>query len=278
MDMLNLGCGNIYHTDWVNIDINSSIKDVIKYDIKKKLPFGDNCFDVVYCSHTLEHFEPGTGEMIIKEMHRVLKKGGIVRLLVPDLEAICLNYIKYLNEASGGKESSIFRYDYTILELFDQIVRTESGGRMGRLWREGEIKDMQFIKERSGIEAINCIENRNSPGGNENAEHKKKFTAKVSKVIINYKNKLLEALIKIFYGKRYAEHFKEAMFRSRGEIHLAMYDHFSLSRLLLKCGFKEISRHAAGESRIDGFGKYNFEIVNGEERKPDSLYMEAVKQ
>ena len=42
-------------------------------------------------------------------------------------------------------------------------------------------------------------------------------------------------------------------------------------------GFAEVRRCSGGESSIPGFSTYGLEIVEGRERKPDSLYMEARK-
>ena len=45
------------------------------------IPFADNQFDVILCSHVLEHIEQDT--MAIKELYRVLKPGGWAFLAVP---------------------------------------------------------------------------------------------------------------------------------------------------------------------------------------------------
>jgi len=67
-------------------------------DIRKKWKMANLSVDIVFCSQVLEHFDPDEGEKIVKEMYRVLKKGGKLRLSVPDLEKIAKNY---LNEHEG---------------------------------------------------------------------------------------------------------------------------------------------------------------------------------
>ena len=54
-----------------------------------------------------------------------------------------------------------------------------------------------------------------------------------------------------------------------------MYDRFSMARVLGQAGFSDIENRTAGESDIPGFATYQLEVVNGSERKPDSLYMEG---
>ena len=69
-----------------------------------------------------------------------------------------------------------------------------------------------------------------------------------------------------------------ARFRSGGEIHHWMYDQYSLADALATgwiCGPK---RFDANQSRIPGWVAYNLDTEpDGAVYKPDSLYMEAVK-
>jgi SAM-dependent methyltransferase len=45
-------------------------------------------FDVVYCSHALEHLYPHEVPKALSEFYRVLKPGGVCIILVPDLEGV----------------------------------------------------------------------------------------------------------------------------------------------------------------------------------------------
>jgi hypothetical protein len=57
-----------------------------------------------------------------------------------------------------------------------------------------------------------------------------------------------------------------------------MYDRFSLERLLTEIGFVDIQCCRADESRIFNFNDYQLDTINGVVRKPDSLFMEGLKQ
>lgn len=126
---LNLGCGSQVPENWINVDysfgarfvkfpffrrLNKRLRifnldwndDIYTHNLKKKFPWENNTVDVIYCSHTLEHFSREEGLFFIKECHRVLKKNGIFRIVVPDLSNIVE---KYLN----GE----LRADYFIEEL-----------------------------------------------------------------------------------------------------------------------------------------------------------------
>ena len=68
---------------------------------------------------------------------------------------------------------------------------------------------------------------------------------------------------------------KEGWFRTSGEVHRWMYDKFSLGRVLEKAGFSNVVVCAPSVSRIPGFISYGLDVINGEVRKPDSLFMEG---
>jgi len=54
--------------------------------------FHRNEFDLVYVSHVLEHFGVAEVPKVLREWHRVLKPGGILRLGVPDFPTILRIY------------------------------------------------------------------------------------------------------------------------------------------------------------------------------------------
>lgn len=59
----------------------------------------------------------------------------------------------YCEELTSGYLIHEFRYDYSLLELYDQVAREESGGELGNLWSFGNISDLDFVIARGGKEA-----------------------------------------------------------------------------------------------------------------------------
>jgi SAM-dependent methyltransferase len=57
-------------------------KEIVSFNIEKEtFPFEDNSFDIVVAMHVVEHlYYP---HIAIKEMHRILKKGGLLIIGVP---------------------------------------------------------------------------------------------------------------------------------------------------------------------------------------------------
>lgn len=249
--LLNLGCGSRSHADWVNADINPSAPGILPLDLGNDLPFASDSFTVVYHSHVLEHLPRYRVPAFLKECYRVLTPGGVLRVVVPDLERIARLYLELLEGAIKGDVGSQERYGWIVLELFDQMVRNESGGEMLKYWKQDPMPAQDFVIERVGSEVLNFLQTlRTGPASAASqAEHS-----------------LLDDPAKI--GK----------FRLSGEVHWWMYDRYSLACLLERAGFISVRRCNADESSIRDFNSYLLDIEqDGSIRKPDSLFMEAVK-
>jgi SAM-dependent methyltransferase len=250
--LLNLGCGDRYHPDWVNVDFHSSNPAVLAHDLKEKLPFKDDFFDVVYHSHVQEHLPKFYVPMLFHECFRILKPGGIIRLVVPDLEQIVHIYLELLERALNGDPVAQTRYDWIMLELIDQIARNEPGGEMMKYWMQSPMPAEDFVIARVGSEAVSVINKLRNPEKN-----------KRSGGTSSADNEDYETI-----GK----------FRSSGEVHQWMYDRYSVRTLLQNAGFEDIKQCNADESTIQNFNAYFLDIEpDGSIRKPDSLFMEAQK-
>lgn len=58
----------------------------IHHRIDYGLPFSDGSVDFIFTSHMLEHLYKESSKKFLKEAYRVLKKNGVVRISIPDLE------------------------------------------------------------------------------------------------------------------------------------------------------------------------------------------------
>ncbi|MEX2591485.1 MAG: class I SAM-dependent methyltransferase [Anditalea sp.] len=75
---------SLKNIEYITGDIESPLAKV-KMDIHK-IPFEDNCFDVVFCNHVMEHVDDDI--LACREINRVLKKKGwgIIQSPVYDIE------------------------------------------------------------------------------------------------------------------------------------------------------------------------------------------------
>ena len=99
MQMVNVGCGRHFHRDWVNLDLVSGVPGVMRHDLRRGLPFDKAACDVIYHSHLLEHLTDKNARSFLSDCFRVLKPGGILRVVVPDLEGISRAYLASLKQA-----------------------------------------------------------------------------------------------------------------------------------------------------------------------------------
>lgn len=97
---LNILSKKHYDVDWAD-----HIHKILIHDVSKKLPFDNGSIDYIYSSHLIEHLNKEKGEKLIQECFRVLKKGGLFRLVVPDLELLANDYIKEINDTQNSKDN-----------------------------------------------------------------------------------------------------------------------------------------------------------------------------
>jgi predicted SAM-dependent methyltransferase len=93
---LHLGCGKCYIPGWTNLDID--IFDDAPVDIidnaKTLKTIRDLSCDLIYASHILEHFGRAEYMDVLRVWFRKLRKGGTLRLSVPDFDSV----VKVYNE------------------------------------------------------------------------------------------------------------------------------------------------------------------------------------
>jgi SAM-dependent methyltransferase len=83
---LHWGCGDITPEGWINSDIKEGPNVDIVCDILKGLPMDDESVDYIASHHVLPCLEIFDQVKAIKELYRVLKTGGVLRLGLPDLD------------------------------------------------------------------------------------------------------------------------------------------------------------------------------------------------
>lgn len=100
---VNIAPGSRPFSGWINLDINKLPGIDYLYDCRKDLPFSNESVEAIYCEHFFEHLEYSEeAQRFIVECYRVLKKGGILRLVVPDAK-------KFLNAYSSGDSNELKR-------------------------------------------------------------------------------------------------------------------------------------------------------------------------
>lgn len=277
MKFLNIGCGKNFHPDWINIDLESHSPQVKKVDIRKGLPFEDDSIDYCYSSHVLEHLDTAAAESLLKEMWRVLRPGGAIRLVVPDLEIIAKDYLKALDKLDGEFDQLNYsNYEWTVIQLLDQMVREKGGGKMSFFWRNMDI-NKDYVLQRAGLEAKIVYENSKNSSNLQKTLFEKILDKSPKWYLRKTKLLIIESFILLVGGKEMVNSFRIGTFRNSGEVHKWMYDRHSLKKLLIEKGFTNFQVCQANESRIPDFNKYCLDVIDGAIRKPDSIFVEGIK-
>jgi predicted SAM-dependent methyltransferase len=104
---LHIGCGPNLLDGWLNTDIGG--RRSIRLDATRRFPFPDASFDYIFSEHMIEHVSYPDARAMLVECHRVLKRGGKIRIATPDLTTLvglhadtCDNdQRRYIDEYSG---------------------------------------------------------------------------------------------------------------------------------------------------------------------------------
>lgn len=274
MSKINIGCGEIYHPDWINLDIASDNPLVLAVDITRGLPFNSETVTACYSSHVLEHMDHRAARLMLDECFRVLASGGVLRLAVPDLEAIAREYLTILDRLVQGDTNRAQDYEWIMLEMYDQVARNRAGGEMSTFLTRLDPSARGYIVSRIGGEAERIW---GRAAATENPAPRVTDLQTWRKRFNRYRLRLARLLVRLVAGRAAATSLERGVFRDGGEVHQWMYDRYSLGRLLEQVGFTAVQVCSADESRIPGFVGYDLDTEGGKVRKPDSLFIEALK-
>ena len=193
---LNLGCGSVTPAGWINVDYSLGSRlgripalgwlvrklklfriewnpQIVVLDLRKPFRWEEGSVDAIYCSHFLEHLRKPEGERFLKECHRVLREGGVLRILVPDLRKIVDEYIEggcgapeFLDRLGVlyDKKKTLFGFDLSMLVEFPhRCMYDQESLRKG-------MEDAGFSAEAKGafesrIAGIDSVERRDRTEG-----------------------------------------------------------------------------------------------------------------
>jgi len=271
---LNLGSGPHPHPGFVNVDLNAA-EGVIAHDVTMGIPFPDRTFDLVYHSTMLSHLRPREAAALTAECLRVLKPGGVLRVVTEDLERMCRTYLQKLEDAWAGRRESADDYDWMILELYDQATREYSGGRMFEYLAQDPVPNVEFICARFGPQGRTMLAAVAERARARAATARGSWRSRLS----GYKAAAKRAALLRLLGPQKFRALALGQFRlSSGEVTHQMYDRFSLMRLLLGAGFLEVALRNAAESGYAEWRDVNVDLTpTGEPVRPHALIMEGVR-
>ena len=272
--LLNLGCGSDHHPAFVNVDLDAH-PGVIAHDLRQGIPFPDATFDLAYHSTMLSMFRPAEAARFTRECWRVLKPGGVLRVVTEDLEQMCRVYLQKLEDALGGDEQSASDYDWMMLELYDQASRERPGGGMAAYASQDPLLSEEFIYSRVGDLGRRIVAGARSYRRRLEAGSPAARPPFNTVVRTTVRKLILIGLL----GPSGMEAFDVGRFRlSSGQVTYRMYDRFSLERLFVAAGFTSVLLRSARESGYPFWDAVNLDLSpGGEAARPHALIMEGIR-
>jgi predicted SAM-dependent methyltransferase len=85
---LHLGSGDHHIANWINVDFSPMMNVEVAADLTREMPFRSASIDLIHSEDFIEHVDEAAGKLVLRECHRILRTGGVMRLLTPDLRAL----------------------------------------------------------------------------------------------------------------------------------------------------------------------------------------------
>jgi len=267
--LLNLACGAKVSAvgNWANVDYSSPMENVIEMNILDGLTFSDGSFDAVYTAQFVEHLTLQETAVVLRETYRVLKPGGVLRIVTPNMEELARTYLQHLDKLKSNDDADeVNKYNWIRIEIFDQIVRDHSGGEMKDFVMRCDESMKTYLLERIGYTF-------SSFSASKQFEHNSSSMSGLLRVL----KKVPKKLVRMISDRTESRTKRIGRFRQSGEVHRYMHDVYSLSRLLKGEGFSSITRVDPYISAISDWGMYELDVIKGQPDAPLALYVEAKK-
>ena len=87
---LHLGGAGLH--GWLNTDLHPAHWRVVRMDATKPFPLPSRSVDYVFSEHMIEHLPLAGARAMLREAHRVLRPGGMIRVATPDLARVVSLY------------------------------------------------------------------------------------------------------------------------------------------------------------------------------------------
>ena len=91
---IHFGCGYYKLDGWINVDLDRSCKLDLIADLRENLPFRTHSVDYIYSEDFVDQLELEKAYHFFEECHRILKEGGVMRVLTPDVHQFARRYVQ----------------------------------------------------------------------------------------------------------------------------------------------------------------------------------------
>lgn len=273
---VNIGCGPIHHPRWLNVDVEPTDPAVTPLDVRKGIPLAKGAATACFSSHVIEHLSPSAAQAFLADQFRVLRPGGIIRVVCPDLAELARTYLAEYDR-SRDFPTPTYQHRHLTMEIVDQMVRREPSGNMARLWSSASPSERAWTLQRSGYVSAGAGSRDESASAVRKTWKALSSRSGRRRVWRRLRDAAHVGVARAIGGARLAGIVREGIFQDSGEVHRWMYDDHTLSAALREAGFVDPRRMELGDSEIPDWLTYDLELRDGMPLKPHSLVVEAKK-
>lgn len=90
---INLGSGHWKLPGWINVDLDRASRPDVCADLAAGLPFRDASADYLHTEDFIDQLDLEHARGFLRECHRILRPGGVLRVLTPDVERLARLYL-----------------------------------------------------------------------------------------------------------------------------------------------------------------------------------------
>lgn len=131
---LNWGCGPVTAPGWINSDRCYAPGVDLVCDIRAGLPLESDLFDYIVSIHALPQLAYGDLDPVLRELRRVLKPQGILRLGLPDMDKAIQAYLrndrdyflvpdKVVHSTSGKMITQLLWYGFSYMMFTHEFTK-----------------------------------------------------------------------------------------------------------------------------------------------------------
>lgn len=265
---LNIACGGnyIYNNQWENVDYYSSNPvQVTAMDVLQNLNPSQTKYEVIYCSHFIEHIPYSMVLNFLKRCYSLTSSNGLLRIVVPDADFLLREYLKYKDQNNYALA------EFAYINFLDQCVRRKRGGQLAEIYN-----DLALGKRPELVEYANYINGSTNFNGEKRSADGLLINIFIQNKIINFIKMKYIYFITNLLPKSFRE--QNISFADVGEMHHWMYDFEQLSSLLQKAGYSSVSRVKYNETIRNDDLFYPLDLNEGLPRKGHhQIFIEAIK-
>ena len=150
---LHFGAGPISLDGWLNCDL---ITGDVHVDLERPLPLPSGAFACAFGEHVIEHLDERAIPGLLRELHRVLRPGGVLRLTTPDLRKLIALY------EDRNPEIGLERYSAWLSAQTgkDSTQPAQVFNDYMRLWGHRHVFDEPELKARLRAAGFESVERR----------------------------------------------------------------------------------------------------------------------